>query len=329
MGAVDFACDDSGVSFFRFTEEQREKYKERSDAYYRNSFSTAGIKLSFETDSKKLHLDILTEPGSSRRYFSLDVVANGERIGSIDNFSEREIPQNFHAMDGEFGEFSKSFELGSGIKTVCIHFPWSATTKLISMELDDGAFIKPAKKQKKLITFGDSITQGYDSLRPSSRYAARLSEALDAEEINKGIGGERFWPELSAMKDSFLPDYITVAYGTNDWRHYGLGPEAYDSFCGNCNLFFENLRKSYPDSKIFAITPLWRADIEKVEAAWTFEENEEIIRRAAESRGIEVIRGVELIPHRTDIFGDLVLHPNDDGFGFYFENLYNAVKNLI
>ena len=46
---------------------------------------------------------------------------------------------------------------------------------------------------------------------------ARLADALGAEEVNKAIGGECFFPELAATKEDFQPEYITVAYGTNDW----------------------------------------------------------------------------------------------------------------
>ena len=329
-GAVEFECDESGVSFHRFTKAQRDSYKERYDVFYRNNFSTSGIKLCFRTDSENLYLKISTDRGSSRRYFSLDVFSDGKCIGNIDNFSDAEVPKNYHAMPGDMGEFSKNFFLGGGVKNICVHFPWSVYTKLIDIELDDGAFIEAVKPSKKLVAFGDSITQGYDALRPSSRYTAKLSDALDAEEINKGIGGERFWAKLPELKDDFSPDYITVAYGTNDWRYAGDGfTKGHEYFEENCNLFFENLRMNYPDAKIFAITPLWRIDVDNPQTDWRFDETEKMIRYAAKPRNVSVIRGVELLPHDTNLFGDLVLHPNDEGFRFYFENLYNAIKNCL
>lgn len=329
-GAVDFCCDENGIAFYRFTKEQMKSYEDRRDVYYRNTFSTAGVKLCFKTDSENLYLSIFTEKTSSRGYFSLDVIVDGNRIGSIDNFSDREVPQNFHAMSGEFGAFSKSFSLGQGVKNICVHFPWSVVTKLVAMELDDGAFIEAVKPVKRLLAFGDSITQGYDALRPSCRYVARLSEVLDAEEINKAIGGERFWADLAAIKDDIIPDYIIIAYGTNDWRCSGDEfTKSREYFEENCNLFFENIRKNYPDAKVFAITPLWRVNDNLPPTEWEFDETEKMIRCAAETRNIKVIRGVDLIPHDKYLFGDLVLHPNDEGFSYYFENLYNAVKTQI
>ena len=41
------------------------------------------------------------------------------------------------------------------------------------------------------------------------------------------------------------------------------------------------------------------------------------------------IDGFELVPHDEKCFGDLYLHPNEDGFKYYFENLYKIIKEYI
>ena len=74
------------------------------------------------------------------------------------------------------------------------------------------------KKPKTLTLFGDSITQGYDVLYPSSHYLLKCAATLNAQIYNKAIGGDIFRPELAQIKDSYEPDYIVVAYGTNDWN---------------------------------------------------------------------------------------------------------------
>lgn len=66
-------------------------------------------------------------------------------------------------------------------------------------------------------------------------------------------------PALAACKDAFAPDYIIVAYGTNDWRH-----AAAEKFRNNCRGFYENLCKHYPGVPVIAITPIWRANMEAV-----------------------------------------------------------------
>ena len=107
-----------------------------------------------------------------------------------------------------------------------------------------------------MLAFGDSITHGYDTLHPSGRYAAKLAERLEAEEFNKGIGGEKFFSELASLKEPFVPDYITIEYGSNDWNRIDE-----ETFKYNSRAFYENIVRNYPNSKIFTITPLWRKDM--------------------------------------------------------------------
>ena len=115
--------------------------------------------------------------------------------------------------------------------------------------------MEPVKAGKTLLAFGDSITQGMDAMRPSNRYVTKLANYLGAEEVNKGISGECYFPPLAEAKDDLNPDYITVAYGTNDWSKKGR-----DIFQVNSKAFYKALRKNYPNTPIYAITPIWRAD---------------------------------------------------------------------
>jgi len=188
-GAIRATEENGAVFLYRFTEEQEELYRNRWTDFYIKSFASAGIKLFFETDSEKMTLKITTSPGSSRSYFSVDVLVDGEAVGYIDNFNEEDMVGNYTQKACPLGDFEKTFSLGEGMKKVCIHLPWSVKTGIQELILDDGACVHPVKHSKKLLAFGDSITHGYDAMRPSNRYIARLSEALCAEELNKAIGG--------------------------------------------------------------------------------------------------------------------------------------------
>ena len=324
-GAV-FVKEESGlISLKRFTSEQEELYRKTNQDFYNKTFSTSGIKLLFKTDSENLFLKLKVLPSSSRKYFSVDVFTDGNLVGYIDNFSFAKLPLNYTQADFPMGDFSKYFKLGSGVKTVCVHLPWSVRTFIEELSVDDNSFVEALKPKKKLIAYGDSITHGYDALRPSNRYVARLADMLDAEEFNKGIGGERFFPELAKFKDSIRPDYITVAYGTNDWN-YTDG----NNFKDKCRAFYANLSHNYPDSKIFAITPIWRKDMHEQRIFGDFMKVEEYIRNAVADIGnITVISGFDLVPKEEKYFGDLRLHPNDDGFEHYADNLYKEIEALI
>lgn len=322
-GAVRVEEEDGRVRLFRFTREQEEMYKQRNNDYYTRSFCTSGIKLLFKTDSKNLTLRITATPRYTRSYFSLDVFVDGKPFGYIDNFSDVDLPEDYTGFRFGDSTFEKTFRFADGVKTICVHLPWSLEVSFDGITIDDGAFLEGIKPPKKLLAFGDSITHGYDALRPSNRYIAKLADKLCAEEFNKAIGGELFYAPLASLKDSFTPDYITVAYGTNDWNCIDE-----ESFKVRCRDFYVNLRKSYPDSKIFAITPIWRKEMNDYRKFGDFMNVErDIIEITKKIGNITVISGFDFVPKDEKYFADARLHPNDEGFEHYFKNLYEKIKS--
>ena len=321
-GAVRVTEEKDGFHFYRFTKEQEELYNNTNKDFYQKTFATAGIRLTFKTDSRTLFLKTVTSKGSSRTYFSFDIFADGKPVGYLDNFSGVELPEKYPEAKLPQGAFEKTFSLGEGEKTVCVYFPWSVQSVVEEISIDDGAYIEPVKTEKKMLTFGDSITHGYDALRPSMRYAARLADALGAEEVNKAIGGECFFPELAATKEDFQPEYITVAYGTNDWSR-----KSAEEFRTNCRAFYTALSENYPEAKIYAFTPIWRKDLNVEKKFGKFEDVEKYIRECVEGlKNVMVISGFDLVPEDEMYFADRSLHPNDEGFDFYFKNLYKKLK---
>ena len=324
-GAVRIEEENNGVAFYRFTENQSELYRITDDNFYNRVLTTAGVRFMFKTDSKSLRLSAVVERKTSRSYFSFDVFADGKPVGYMDNFSGIELPENYTEIVLPLGEISKEFNLGDGEKTVCMYFPWSVRPWIRSVEIDDGAYIKPVKRAKKLLAFGDSITQGYDALRPSGRYTSILADKLSAEEINKGIGGETFFPALAEISDDISPDYVTVAYGTNDWSK-----TTEEDFKVRCRKFYKTLSEKYPGAKIFAITPVWRKDYQLEKIFGPFENVEKDIREAvSDLSNVTVIHGFDLVPHDSKFYADIRLHPNDAGFVHYAENLYKKIISSL
>ena len=329
IGAVSVTEENGGVVFHRFSATEEEMYKlldvKQNRTDYKKAHAPAGIKLKFKTDSKSLSINA-TASAASRKYFSFDVFENGIYLVSLSNFNEPDLKFNYTATDISIGEFSAYTPLSEGEKEITLYLPWSVAISNFKLTLDDGAsFIPSEKPKKKLLVYGDSITQGYDALYPHRRYATRLAEALGAEEINKGIGGEVFRPELASHKADFSPDYVTVAYGTNDWSR-----SKKEDFLKNAKEFYTILSKNYPNSKIFAITPIWRIEATKNSALGAFSFVDEYISEiAATLPNVTVIHGIDLVPHYIDLYADLSLHPRDAGFDFYFANLYNEIKKYV
>lgn len=315
-GAVRVVKDNGKVKFLRFTEEQEKMYEAFPD-FYKKTFATAGVRLEFVTGSRSMTLKVDVSAASSRTYFNHDIFVNGEHRYSLG--SDTQIGSDGHVtVEG-------SYSLGDGKKTVCIYFPWSACSELISLELDNGCTVAPVSHSRKMILFGDSITHGYDAAHPAMSYASLLVDALDAEGVNKGIGGEIFRGELAALADGSTPDIITVAYGTNDWS--SVKKESFDTSCAE---FYETLAKTYPDAKIFALTPIWRGDCGKTTKVGKFSYVSDKIYEVAEGlSNVTVIECVDFVPHEASMFSPDVLHPNVLGFSHYAEGVIAAIKKEL
>lgn len=311
QGAVSVEEKVEGIQFHRFTKEQEEGYEKTQ--FHPRQYATAGVRLHFKTDSNSLYMKILANRSSSRSFFTFDILVNGKLSDSLHN-----------VIQDSCGEYEAKFELGIGIKDVCIHFPWSVCGIIKELCLDDDSFVEPVKKDKKIIVFGDSITQGYDAENPSNRYAANLANALGAEEINKAIGGELFCPWLAQLKDDIEPDYISVAYGTNHWHK--STPE---EFRNVCEEFYQNLIKNYPNAKIFALTPIWRKDRTDNTSFNNFEEIGKIVAEVVKKYdNVSCISCHDFVPEDENLFSDLFLHPNDAGFKYYSEGVTQAVSSF-
>jgi len=312
---------DKYIQFHRFNKAEENYYK---DADYPRHYTTSGVRLEFVTNSESLKLKVHTKEATPALYFSHDILLNGKKIGDITNFNT--LDTKIHKPVGEFqlGDFEGEFVLGSGSKRVSIIFPWSVNSMLEELEIDDDATIDAVKKQKKLVAYGDSISYGASSAYPSNRYLSKLSNALDAEELCKGIGGEIFCPGLALCADETNADYVTVAYGTNDITY-----RDFDDIESRCSEFFEVLSKIYTNIPVFVISPVWRSDCEEGEIPIKFRKLEKYLNEIViKYDNFVFINGFDLIPHNTSCYADSI-HPNDMGFEHYASNLTEAIVREI
>ena len=314
LGAVRIWEAADNIWFSRFTQEQMDMYRCKDEHFSRRSHATAGIQFAFRTDSKRLSLRIKPTLGSSWEQFIMEIHKDGQLLGSIESTPDRWLTG-----------FSGDFFLGEGEKTIRVFFPWPVGISLEECCLDDGATITPVRPSKKLLMYGDSITQGYIAHWPSSRYGVKLAEFLDAEEFNRAIGGELYYAPLVDLDEPIKADYITIAYGTNDWH-----TTTRDLFQKHCVGFIKTVSEKNPQAQIFVITPVWRKDCQDQMPFGPFEDLEKIIRSScAKLSNVQVVRGFDLIPKEEAYFADRKLHPNDAGFCHYAKNLCKELAKLI
>lgn len=316
-GASDIAYRDGKYCFYRLSSEEMEVVK------HPLMFAPAGVQMRFKTDAKLLRLKVNVRKALlTRSFFSFDVFVNGEMTGSIQNFKDEECIGAYSENEYPLGSFEGEFELCGTENTVRIVFPHSLAADVEEIELEGATYCSPEKYDKTIIFYGDSITQGFDSVHPSRTYASIVAEKFGANVINKAIGGAGFSPAFAQIPRNENADLLFVAYGTNDWGGYDL-----ETLKNNTKGFVEGIKMNYPDIPVYVITPLWRADWQETKKGGTFKENFDVINETfGKEENITVISGFDLVPHDKNMFGDLCLHPNEKGFGHYVDNL---MKYLI
>ena len=315
-GAVSIKEQNGRFVLYRFTDDEL-AVETNPNVHY-----SSGVRMSFKTDATAVGVKICVKNLAVREYFSLDIYRDGNLSGSLSNCDG--TLEGFAEKKYTLGEFSGEFPLGDSEKTVDIVLPHSVKCEIEYIELENASFVTPVKRKKKLLAYGDSITQGYDALHPRNTYAMRLADALDAELYNKGLGGAPFCPHLVKAENGVdNPDYITVAYGTNDWG----GCDA-ETLKRNCEGFLSVLAEKYPHIPTLVLTPIWRADIDTPKKAGTYADVEKIIEDACKKyKNMTLVHGLELVPPDSSLFGDKRVHPNDHGFMYYAEGLKKYFKN--
>ena len=312
FGAEQILQREGYFCFHRFTESEKAAYSDSAD-FTRKTNATSSIRLDFCTDAKVLSFDYKMMNASSRDFVSFDIFINGIFSDTVTyTDAEAEI----------IGNYTKT--LPEGKKRITIFLPNLYSMQIKNFVLEDVAFLKSYKHKTKIVSYGDSITQGYDARISSNSYINQLSYMLDGFVCNKAIGGDIFRPVLIEEK-TFSPDIVTVAYGTNDWSKCSK-----EEFVRNMSSFIENIAANYKDSKIFVITPIWRKDNQKSVQFGTFDEMVTLIsNECIKYENINVIKGQDILPHSDLLYKKDGLHPNDMGMLLYSSNLYREMLKVL
>ena len=325
-GAVSIEQEENGIRFYRFNQEQRTLHQRRVTYFEEKLRSTAGIQFFFRTNSSKLFLRTTVSKGSASDHFSFDLFVNGKYIDSLDNLSNLVPSENTGKVSYALGTYEKTFALGPGEKDVCLYFPWSVATVIEELSLEDGASLTPIPPAKKMLVYGDSVTHGNTTRYTCNHYIPRLARAMQVQVRNKAIAGTTTFPEMAQLESPYDPDYVLVAYGSNDWDRH---EEAF--FIENYRNMMQTIAKNYPQTQVFVISPIWRADQNtrerKMGPLSTIEQN--ILAIAMDFPNVTVIPGIELVPHDLENYADAGLHPNDAGYGLYFDNLWPKIKAAL
>lgn len=313
--------DDCGyVVPHRFTEKQIERYAADSVTdgvdYTLRCRAASNVTLEFITDSDFAALEFEWQDAVGIPYVSIDCLVDGKLTYS---FYDEKLSHKFFA-----------FELPSGEHKVQIFLSWNSLMVLRDMIIGEGASIRPVSEKKmRILTFGDSITQGYVCKHPAMCYVGRMTAKLNAEVLNQAIGGYYFEGEsLDEALASWKPDLITIAYGTND---YSVRTSA-ELFETKMRGFLERLTAIFPDVPVLGLMPIYRNDTgfasRKLFRDYSHAYAMDLIRKVyADYKNVTVLEDT-YFPQDKDFFYTDFLHPSDLGFLLYADAVIEKIKEM-
>lgn len=314
---LDTRFDENGLMCFsRFTEEQIADYGLDGEAFPVRCIASANVTLEFVTDSDWLGIEFEAGRGSSQPFYTLDLLVDG----TLYDYRRKE----------DFGRIGVLFDLPEGTHTVCVFLPWSASLKVVSMAVQDNAVIRAVpEKKRRIITLGDSITQGYIAVHPSNTWVGKMTRDLNAEVLNLGVGGYGFYTNSLNHPITWPADLVIEAYGTNDYSRDNT--KATYRLCAQ--QYFSRLESLFPDTPILVILPLYRNEeknrFRERTRDYTLEDARQLLRDIAAGYSNMHIMETAYFPHPLDFFAPDWLHPNDQGFLVHGERVVKEVRALL
>lgn len=292
--------EDNGYSYlYRFGKKQREFYENEGGYFGTQSRYSAGIKLSarkctavsFEVNCKS----------SDKKLFSVGVIHGGTE-------------ENYM-----FGRGESRIELTFADEDVTVYFPYDAEIGVKNIKIGGAS----GKTGKNILSFGDSITQGYMLTESAAAYPSELGRRFGADVYNFGIGGYFIRGGILNELDHLpRPQMITFAYGTNDW-HFE------NDYTKDLPGIFSRLHEKYNDMPIFVILPIARRS-EKTETTkfGTLEQvREKIAAEAKKYDNFYVLSCGGKIDTDNDLCADGI-HPNNCGMRKLGKYLTDEIADL-
>lgn len=299
-GVCDVEKKEGYLALCRFTAEQTARL-DFDEFYCVRTRYTAGVSVELVTSAREIRFEYKRVAGTLKD--SVDVFVNGKILNAflIENLAEEGI---------------LSIALPEGEKSVVLYFPTDVEL-LVRNFCIDGAWRPAAPKCCKVLWIGDSITQGVGSFMGGQTFVNLVSGKLGYESLNQGIGGYVHLDCAIIPLESFRPDKIVVALGTND---------SLEGLQERIDAFYRRLDEVYHGIPALVITPVWRGDDPK--KAGELGIKRELIQTACRAYpNIRTVDGSELIPPISYCFWDN-LHPNAWGMEHYAENLIERIKEL-
>ena len=319
-GMVRYEQNELGLELHRFTRNQEGFFYKTHPAYCRESFfngyfgrncrTSAGMTLDFISDAEEFIVEFgrIEHPNKPNQPSDAD-----EQL--FDLFIDNQLVESYQT-NGNI-----TYKASGKKQRFTLFFPTYRFPIIRSVELKGTTIFLPQKKPVDILFFGDSITQGAQAVHPSNTYVMKVARNLDVGILNQGSSG--FVYDKESIEKVCDPKMVITAYGINDYGRKDLKTIKIDTIA-----FLEKVRQIYGNSKIVSILPTWTRTVWDSQDENLGIEKRQILKSVYEKYSDFVVDGHDLIPHDEKYFGDQV-HPNDDGFECYGNNLTKELKKFF
>lgn len=298
--------------------------KKVNDGVYGLHVNTAGGRVRFVTDSTYVAINAKMLSIGKMPHFALTGSAGFDLYVRENGFERyyKSFTPPFEIKDGY--ESVVDFD-NSDLKEITINFPLYSGVDELYIGLSEKAVLKdhiPYKKEKPIVFYGSSITQGGCASRPGSSYESVLSRRFDADYINLGFSG-------SARGEDEIAEYIKnlpMSVFVYDYDHNAPSTEHLRK---THERFFNIVRSANPDLPIIMMS--------RPKFILTDEEKERfsIIKKTYLSAKEKGDKHVYLIDGKT-LMGKAGnegtvddCHPNDLGFFSMAEAIKPVLEKII
>lgn len=294
------------------------------------SFNNCGCEIRFNLKGEKAEITLLRKPGDEVLPTGIAEIYYGDFQASYQE-TPRILYNNPQTIIIKKDEIEKVKAATKELKTVFdpalvrIFLPYDWDNFLIDIKGD----IKPPTlsqvPNKKLLTYGSSITHGGSANHPAESYAFKLAQLMNYDLINKGFAG-------SARMENAMADYLAEL----DWdiAILEMGINVIDKwsvekFAKRIDYFIEKIALKNQNKWIYC-TDLFRNrrdfdDNKKIK------EFRQIIKNKVENlnlKQVKYVSGLELLTDIRGLSADFV-HPSTYGMDQIASNLYKKINKNI
>ena len=232
--------NDGGLLFSRLPQADRHLHAEMMRYIVR---VTSGVRAAFRTDASTLVV------GAETNVFRMNAV---DEATSIDVLVDGVVSASVRSADGWW-----EFSLPGRIAEIEVWLPHDATTRLISLEVNEDAVVEGAHAdpRPRWTHYGSSISQCGEASSPNATWPAIAASLGGWSLTSLGFGGQCHLDPYVARHIAATPaDRISMKVGINIAGAASMNKRTFEPVPQG---FLDVVREGHPSTEIVVASPVW------------------------------------------------------------------------